>query len=489
MPFIPYPIRNRHIYIVGGTQRGKSTLMRRMFYQDVKKGAGCAFFDPKGTHIDKILHWIPENRIQDCIHLDLDHPVPIDLLSYSSERTKQALIKDLIYIVAKNTGAEHAPVMHMVLNNVINAILDANDNPEFPKHRRASFLDITRFLENESRQKEILKYVRTPLFREPWPPHAPPLLRREIQPTITRMTEWKNNPILGRIMGNPNPDECLNLADLVNNRKVLLVNLGGSGTDRFDWAALLLAKIQQAAFSRYNIPEHARIPFFCYLDEFQNFKATENIDQMLSMAGELKLCLTLANQYLHQVTDLFPAIIGNVSSYILFQLSHDDAMKFRHLLPEDDAARERKRNQLQDTIWQLESHFQALQGLPQSPSKSNRIENNRIQLRVKQEALHRVSSAPSITVSDITGLRPHWALYKIGDDFPSINQTPPPAPLPTPEQLRKAEMIKKRTIQKYSCNTAQEGFNKGDGDSNTTDKHDDAIKPSRQPKSVPPHGS
>src|SRR5450759_212543 len=115
--------RAKHVYVAGMTGMGKSTLIHHMVYQDIKNGSGVCVIDPKGDLVNQLIHWIPENRVEDTIYLDLETPIPIDFMSYNTPDEKEVLVGDLIYIIERHT--EGAPRMTSILRDLIYTLLDA----------------------------------------------------------------------------------------------------------------------------------------------------------------------------------------------------------------------------------------------------------------------------------------------------------------------------------------------------------------------------
>jgi hypothetical protein len=325
---IPYKVRNQHVYVPGKTRHGKSTLLHEMALQDIQNGAGICVVDPKGDLVNSLIHHVPESRKDDCIYLSSRTPVPIDFMDYTSSDEKQTLVGELKYVITKGVGAEAAPLMDAILTDLIYTLLSANENPKIPLKDRATFLDIHRFLSDDERRAVILAYVDDEELQRRWSKSTFPNAK-ESAPTITRMTPFLRNPSLRRLFERPDPK--LNIADVMDGRKILLVDLGGISEPTRIFATLLIAKIRQAAFRRAHIPEDQRIPFHLYVDEFEFFQ-TSDFDQILSFAGGYGLRLTLANQFISQLTpQIADSIFGNVGSFIIFCISPKDATQFKHI--------------------------------------------------------------------------------------------------------------------------------------------------------------
>lgn len=323
----PYSEREKHLYVPGKTRHGKSTFLMNLAYQDICNGAGVCVLDPKGDLVKHLIHWIPKHRVDDTIYLDLGNPVPIDLMSCENEDEREALVGEIKYLVTQGENVDHAPLMKAVLDDLIHTLLNYNQNVE--PEERATFLDIHQFLENENRRKEILRHVSNQRLKHKW--DKLPNERTVISIT-SRLTSFINSASLTKVFGCPNPS--LNVADIMDNRKILLVDLGGTTEPKKILGTLLVAKIRQAAFRRANIRPSERVPFFLFVDEFKNFQ-TSDFDEILSFAGGYGLRLTLANQFVGQLEPkITQSIFGNVSNFVVFCISDRDIPHFRGLFPD-----------------------------------------------------------------------------------------------------------------------------------------------------------
>jgi len=240
---------------------------------------------------------------------------------------KTTLAGDLKYIITRGASAEHAPLMHAILDDLIYTLFDANENPSIPSHKKATFMDMHDFLEDEERQTFLLSFVRNKRLKRKWEQTMPS--PKERTPVISRMTKFVNSRPLSAIFGTPDPK--LNIAEFMNNRKIILVDLGGISETKQMYGALLIAKIQQAAFGRHNIPKEKRVPFYLFVDEFEHFQ-TSSFEQIISQARGYQLCLTVGNQWLDQLDTKVESALFTVSSYILFALSEQDSKKFKALI-------------------------------------------------------------------------------------------------------------------------------------------------------------
>lgn len=328
--------RFKHVYMPGKTGFGKSTLLFWMAAQDIFQGKGVCVIDPKGDLVRLLLDYIPETRKDDVLWLDLETPVALDFMDYEGEREKERLIGELRFILTKQESTQHAPLMSANIQAILHTILNFNENPETPLDRRATFLDIERFLVHERRRDEILAGVTSPKLIARWRDRPIPQ-RVEADRILTRTNNFSLTDSLSKIFDAPQPK--LNIARAMEEKKVLLVNIGGADEVQQAYATLLVSKIRDAAYRRAN-PAYPRTPYFLYCDEFQEFQ-TSDFDKMLSMARGFGLGLTLAHQYVHQLqTDILHSIKGNVSTFIVFNLGGDSIASLRtelidyHELPE-----------------------------------------------------------------------------------------------------------------------------------------------------------
>ena len=394
---IPYKVRNQHIYVPGKTRHGKSTLLHEMALQDIENGAGVCVLDPKGDLVSSLIHWIPDFRKDDCIAFSMRDPIPIDFMSHPPE-LKAKLVGDLKYVITRGIDATAAPLMDAIIENLVYTLLNADEHPYLkkPENRkyRCTFLDIHHFLKNEHRREFIRQFVTDKELNAEWNLMPNP---KECAPTLTRMNKYVRNPGLRKIFECPDPE--LNVSDLMNNRKILLVNLAPLSDESKTVATLLIGKMRQAALERERIPESERIPFHLFADEFQ-FYQTSDFDEILSFAGGYGLRLTLANQYFSKLNaEIQGGIDGNVGSFIIFKIGHKDRNAFAHI------------------------------AAPYDPD-------------------------------ELLKLKKYEALYKIADADAVIKPTPPPAAY---SDHSNAEYIRKRTLTRYACKSAPPGDTSGDG--------------------------
>jgi hypothetical protein len=318
---IPYPIRFQHFYIPGGTGVGKTTQLLNFAVQDILNGCGITVIDPKGDLVNDLLNYIPESRIQDAIYLDIKTRIPFDFLSFHGDTEKDELVEDVIYLLL---GDQYAPRAKGILSNVLYTILTSKEP--------ISFLDITRFLTDHKRYVEIMDKLEDEELRELWKGGIPK--DDKLEPIISRMTRYVRNSTLKVVFGTTKPE--LNLARVMNERKILLVNLGGGSRATLDYGSLLFMKLKQEVFRRHEIHPSKRIPHFLFVDEFQKFAHVDGFKDVLEMARSYKLAMTLANPSYHSLPENIKSGIGIIGSYILFALDPHDIPFFSHYYDFDD---------------------------------------------------------------------------------------------------------------------------------------------------------
>jgi hypothetical protein len=435
-PSVPDNLRDHHIHVLGKTGHGKTILLASQAVKDIRaeKGGVCVI-DPKGgvgAMAEVVSRYIPEDRLEDCLWLDVKHPIPLDVMSCPPGK-ESIVVADLVYLLTEGKlDQSTAPDLSYNLNNLLHTLINANQHPDMPSEKRCTFLDIYRFLEESDRQKEILTYVRDRRFQNPWKPENYPdkTARSRLR---TRIAPWINNHTLCTILGEPVP--TLNLEDVVENKKILLVSVPDEDPASTFYGSLIVSKLQHAAFSakRSDMAEEERTPFFLYIDEFEYFRAAAAFLKMLKMARSFKLCLTLANLHLKELDADVRSALQIVSSFILLRIASEDKAAFADEIGTHDPgekARERERHAYRQWTHQ---------------KSDGAYTRWRIAFEEAQEFPDKL-----VTIEDAIKLNKYEAIFKIGNNPAVIAPTPqPPAPRPTPEEVNKLLKIKQRTMAWY----------------------------------------
>jgi hypothetical protein len=320
----PYPLRFQHLYIPGGTGKGKTTEIINLAVQDILNGCGITVIDPKGDLVNSLLDYIPESRKDDVIYLDTETPIPFDFLAHSGATEKDEMIEDIVFLLL---GNEHAPRAKSILTDVLYTILTSREP--------VAFLDIARFLTEKKRHDEILLKLDDQELKDIWKKGVPN--DEKLDPILSRFKKYIRNHTLKTVFGTPNPP--LNLASVMNKRQILLVNLGGASRAALDYGSLLFMKMKQEVFRRHRIHPSKRIPHFLFVDEFQKFAHVDGFEDVMEMARSYKLAMTLANLSFTTLPDPIKAGIEIMGSFICFSLNPRDLSFFKYkydLLDEED---------------------------------------------------------------------------------------------------------------------------------------------------------
>ncbi len=319
---MPRSDRGRHLYIIGQTGTGKSGLLELLTISDIYSPFGFAVIDPHGDYANNILKRIPEHRAKDVIYFnpaDADFPIAFNPMEVYDNKLKTHTASELIGVL-KRMFESWGPRLEYILRYSLLALLDYPD---------ATMLDITRILTDKKFREEVLKYVEDPVVLNFWRVEFASwndkFAAEAVAPVLNKVGAFTANPLVRNIIGQPK--SSFNIRSIMDERKILIVNLsrGLVGEDNASLlGALLVTKIQMAAMSRADVPAEERIPFYLYVDEFQNF-ATDSFATILSEARKYALNLTVANQYIAQMAlTVKDAVFGNVGSIISFRTSADD---------------------------------------------------------------------------------------------------------------------------------------------------------------------
>jgi hypothetical protein len=317
---IPDEIRPQAMYIAGNPGYGKSSLIQNLVISDIKAGYGVCVIDPSGTLIRKqhgnggIIDWIPENRIDDVIYFNTSDSIKsIDFFSYhKDDRDERTVLLDELVAIFK---LENAPRAKPLLWKTINILLSANENGG-----NYTFTDIQTFIENPTKQREILKLAKMEWLNFP--------KSGDFEAITTRLIRFADDPVMKQILSSPNPD--INLWDIMQNNKILLVDLKDTETDLF-LGSLIVAKLQQATFRRRILPEAEHKRFFLYVDEFHAItpSSAEHFEKMLTRARKYNLCLTFANPLPDDLPSEIMRKLPSVAVKILFNLNASNASIFK----------------------------------------------------------------------------------------------------------------------------------------------------------------
>ncbi|MDB5187231.1 MAG: hypothetical protein JWM07_703 [Candidatus Saccharibacteria bacterium] len=317
--------RSRHDYIIGQTGAGKSGTLELFALSDIFHGQGYAIIDPHGDFAVDNMRFIPESRMKDVVYFnpaDTAFPLGFNPLEVTDPAHKTNISSEVIGVLKRMFGESWGPRLEYILRYTILALLD---RPE------TTMLDITRMLTDKKFREDTLTYCKDTVVMQFWRVEFASwndkFVAEAIAPVLNKVGAFTANPIIRNIIGQPK--STFNIREIMDEGKILIVNLskGLVGEDNASiLGAFLVTKIQLAAMSRSDIPKiEDRRPFYLYVDEFQNF-ATDSFATILSEARKYGLNLTVANQYISQMSDTVrDAVFGNVGTMICFRVSADDA--------------------------------------------------------------------------------------------------------------------------------------------------------------------
>lgn len=317
--------RSRHVYIIGQTGAGKSGTLELFALSDIFHGHGYAIIDPHGDFAIDNLKFIPASRLDDVVYFnpaDTGHPLGFNPLEVTDPNMKTNISSEVIGVLKRMFGESWGPRLEYILRYTILALLDRPDT---------TMLDITRMLTDKKFRKETLTYCTDTVVLQFWniefASWNDKFQAEAVAPVLNKVGAFTANPIIRNIIGQPK--STFNIRKIMDEGKILIVNLskGLIGEDNASiLGAFIVTKIQLASMSRSDIANiEDRRPFYLYVDEFQNF-ATDSFATILSEARKYGLNLTVANQYISQMSDTVRnAIFGNVGTMISFRVSADDS--------------------------------------------------------------------------------------------------------------------------------------------------------------------
>jgi len=316
--------RRRHMYVIGKTGMGKTTLMENMVLQDIYKGNGLGVVDPHGDFAEKIINFIPSNRINDVVYFnpaDTAFPIGFNILEVKSEEQKHLVAAGLMAVFKKIWPDVWSSRMEYILNNTLLALLD---------YPGSTLLGINRLLGDKKYRKKVVRKLTDPVIRSFWQNefanYEPRYQKEAVAPIQNKIGQFLSASVIRNMVAQVK--STIDVREIMDNRKILIMNLskGRIGEDNSRLlGGMLITQIQLAAMARVDTPEAERQDFFLYVDEFQNF-ATPSFANILSEARKYRLSLIMAHQYVAQLDEVVAdAVFGNVGSMITFRVGGGDA--------------------------------------------------------------------------------------------------------------------------------------------------------------------
>jgi len=319
--------RARHMYVIGKTGMGKSTLLENMAIQDIRNGEGIAFIDPHGSTAERLLEYVPESRKKDVLYFapfDMDFPVAFNVMEDVGYDKRHLVVSGLLSAFRKIWVDAWSARMEYILSNVLLALL------EYPG---ATLLDVNRMLVGKAFRKKVVENVKDPTVKAFWVEEFANYTDRYTQdatPAIqNKVGQFTSNPLIRNIVGQPK--SSFDIRKMMDEKKILIMNLSRGRVGEVNatlLGSMLVTKIYLAAMSRADVSAAtlAVLPnFYFYVDEFQSF-ANESFADILSEARKYKLNLLIAHQYIEQMEEeVRDAVFGNVGTTVTFRVGPFDA--------------------------------------------------------------------------------------------------------------------------------------------------------------------
>jgi hypothetical protein len=324
--------RLRHMYVIGQTGTGKSTILRNLIVQDIINGDGVCFIDPHGNDVQDILSKIPKERYDDVIYFDpgyTDRPMSLNMLEYdhSNPEQKTFVVNELFSIFQKlyeGSPESMGPMFEQYFRNATMLVMDDPDSG-------CTLLDISRVMAVKSFRDMKIARCKNPIVKQFWTEIAEKTsgesgLANMIPYITSKFDVFSANEIMRPIIAQE--QSSFNFREIMDSKKILLVNLakGRLGDINSNLIGLIVVgKILMAALSRVDSFGKEMNPFYLYIDEFQNI-TTPSISTILSEARKYKLSLTVAHQFINQLDEKIKAsVFGNVGNMVVYRTGAEDA--------------------------------------------------------------------------------------------------------------------------------------------------------------------
>lgn len=324
--------RRRHQYIIGKSGSGKSVLMTSQVIQDIQNGEGVGVIDPHGELVEDILQHIPRERADDVVIFDpsdISRPMGLNMLEYDNDEQRDFAVQEMVAIFYKLFGSEMiGPMFEHYMRNAMLALME-------DKSTGATLIEIPRMFTDDEFRKEKVANVKNMIVKNFWEGEYEQSQQGQqaadmLSYVISKIGRFLTNDMMRNIIGQK--DSAFNFRDIMDNKKILLVNLSKGKIGEVNSSLLgliMVSKLQMAAMARADMAKDQRHDFYLYMDEFQNF-ATDSIATILSEARKYKLNLVMAHQYIGQLvvdndTKIRDAVFGNAGTMVSFRVGAEDA--------------------------------------------------------------------------------------------------------------------------------------------------------------------
>lgn len=319
--------RRRHLYSIGQTGTGKTSLFREMIRQDIEAGEGVGVIDPHGDLIEDTLANIPRERAEDVVlfePFDAQKPMGLNMLEWKTPEGKDFAVQEMVAIFQKLFPPEViGPMFEHYMRNAMLALMADKDNP-------GTLVEIPRIFTDDGFMEKRLQAVQDPIVRQfwlkEWKNTTGQTKSDMLGYVVSKIGRFVENEMLRNIIGQTR--SAFDLGEVMDEGKIFLANLSKGQTGEVNSSLLgliLVSKLQMAAMRRAKLKnEKERRDFYLYIDEFQNF-TTDSIAAILSEARKYRLNLNIAHQFIAQLDDkIRDAVFGNVGSMVAFRVSAED---------------------------------------------------------------------------------------------------------------------------------------------------------------------
>ncbi len=336
--------RLRHMFVIGQTGTGKSTLLLKMAVEDLKSGNGFAFFDPHGDAARELINYVPPHRMRDVVYLrpaDYRRTAGYNVLDNVREREKDRVTQEVVSTFRYRWADSWGSRMENIFKHTVRAILDIPT-----RHGGPTLLSVPLMLQHEAYRKWVLKHCQSRAVIDYFHYEFASFNKRQVaewvQPILNKVDQILLSDAVRNVVGQA--QSTINLEYMMDNRKVLILDLdkGAIGEDDANTiGSLFVTGFQLAAMRRSKRPAEQRTSFFAYLDEFHSF-TTGSFASIMSESRKYGLGMVLAGQYLDQIEidQVRSSVFGNCGNICSFRIGNDDANQIAPTLETKAAALE-----------------------------------------------------------------------------------------------------------------------------------------------------
>ena len=327
----------QHVYVIGKTGVGKTTLLKNLIVQHIARGDGVGLIDPHGDLADDLLNYIPPSRADHLCYFnpgDLEFPIGLNLLANVPKDDRHLVASGIVGAFKSIWRDSWGPRLEYILYNAIAALLDCQN---------VTLLGVNRLLTDDNYRAWVVRQVKDPFIRDYWATefgsYDDRFRREAIAPIQNKLGQFMLNHVIRNILGQVR--NRVSFPFIMDNQRLFIANLskGKLGHDKANLlGSLLVTQFQLVAMARASKPEESRRDFYLFIDEFQNF-STDAFTAILAEARKYRLCLTLSHQYVDQLPlPVRQAVFGNVGTLIAFRVGSTDAEVLRQEFGKEFAA-------------------------------------------------------------------------------------------------------------------------------------------------------